>query len=95
MEQLCWKCKKTNSIDCEWFNDCSKYPEYVKVKYGVIVECKNFEREQINKKNSILGKEKSVQILSSVFNKSRRTIYRRYDWFLSEYRKLKDKEIEL
>lgn len=89
--QLCWKCQNTNAVKCEWFEDDTKYPDYVKVEDGVICECEHFCK--IAKCHSLYWAENAdkdalVGLIAQVFGKHKRTIYRNYDFFLAKYKNL-------
>lgn len=89
MKQLCWNCKNTNKFKCEWFDDCSKFPNYVQTKYSdvtkytYIIACQKYEPLDFKKFKTLTNKE-----IAKIFDISERRFYRHKKEYMKLFYKL-------
>lgn len=83
--QLCWKCSKTNSIDCKWFKTHKKQSYFKVNNKGFIYECDNFELDKMYKDPESLL---TVAEMAKALGISARTFYRNKKYYLTLYRNL-------
>ena len=88
MKQLCWNCKNTNRFKCEWFEDCSKFPDYVKTtynkhtRYEYIIACDKYEPIDCKYFKSLTNRE-----IALVLGISERCFYRHKQKYLKIFYK--------